>query len=201
MRHNMNQINSKLPEYIPFNAIDRSFLIPETEDPEGFYFPMSLVIGVGLKDPVDHEALCRAVCAVEDRFAQFRLGYELDYRSGRWHRVERQRLAEYLRSIVRSLEGGELELLVSQLVRENNQPLSRPVSIVFWANKLIFRIHHSFGDGRFVMQLVAYILLAMTDPVAFSKLPDLPINFGLPLRAVVWQTPVAGIATFLDFVR
>src|SRR5258708_19528995 len=68
---------NKLPESIRLTTLDLSFLIPETEDMESVYFPMSVPCCLPLKRPVKVEEFIAALAPLDQRFPQFPLTYKL----------------------------------------------------------------------------------------------------------------------------
>ncbi len=192
----------RLPEIIRFNTLDRGFLVPETDDPHGTYFPMSTLGVVTLKSGPTTDDLVRAVHAVERRFPQFRLGYRLDYVHSCWRRVPADQLDAYLGGLVGSQSpGAALTDTVSALLQENITPLEQPVQLILSGNNLLLKIHHSFGDGRLLVQLMQYLLLALVDRAAFERLPDLAPHFGLPTWKLILQTPAQAARILIGFVR
>jgi hypothetical protein len=186
----MNLRSSRqLPQSIPLNAIDRAFLIPETEDIHGPHFPVSIVGAIKLKKPLEPESLIRAVSELDRRFPQFRLGYTLDYERARWQRVPEDQLGAYLASLVQVIpDSGDLAQTLSMEIRTNNVPLSRPFLLKIHGHDLILKMHHSMGDGTFMAMLTMFLLLALFNPPMFERLPDLPMNFGLPVWKLIGQS-------------
>jgi hypothetical protein len=181
---------TKLPQTIKFNTLDRVFLIPETDDPQGMYFPMSLAAAVLLKSPPRSDDMIRAVKAVERKFPQFRLGYKLDFLHTCWRRVSAEQLEAYLASLVITGPADvPLERQISTAIRTNIVPLEQPIQIILAGQAIIVRQHHSFGDGKFLFRLLQQLLLALYDPDTFEKLPDLPMRWTIPLWRVIAQSP------------
>src|SRR5258708_559080 len=116
----MSKSTSKMPQIIHFNAFDRYYLIPETDDPDGQYFPMSLVVGLTLKKPLMASEVVRGLARVNTKYPQFRLGYQLDYKSDRWVRIEDIALDQHLMNLVHEQNRKvDLSELLSQRLPEN----------------------------------------------------------------------------------
>ncbi|HLY27625.1 MAG TPA: hypothetical protein VKQ72_14870 [Aggregatilineales bacterium] len=203
MQHSMTQNSDRhsLPTTIHLNVRDRNYIIPETDDPDGLYFPMSLVIGLTLKVALKPEQLIAAVVEVDRRFPQFRLGYRLDYRNDFWYKVPDGELQEHLKAMVRHGKAAALDDLMSASLPANIVPISQPLEFTLHGNNLVVKAIHAFGDGRFIMQLIAYILQAVLEPAIFERLPALPAHTGIPLWRVVWQSPGQGIGILLTAAK
>ncbi len=178
-----------VPQRIPFNALDRAFLVPETDDPTGAYFPMSVACAVTLTREPSPDAFVEALCRVERRFPQMRLGYQIDAAHSRLQRVPADQLDSALAGLVRRAEGGSIGEKLSAAIRTNPAPISQPVEFALDGKILVMQMHHSFGDARFLFHLLGLVLLAYADPAAFERLPDLPPHWGLPLWKLVAQSP------------
>src|SRR5215813_11110517 len=110
----------KLPETIKLSALDMSFLIPETEDMAGTYFPMSVACVAALKRPIRAEELVTALRQVDQRFPQFRLGYRLDYVHNRWVRIPDAELESYWAGCVEARQSNlDMSEKISEAVRSN----------------------------------------------------------------------------------
>ena len=192
-----------LPATISLTGGDRVFLIPETDDAAGVHFPMSLLVCATLRQSVSRDALVKAVGEVNQRFPQFRLGYRLDPARDRLVRVADNELSRYLAALVSVMpsDGTPLPEVLSVLQRENNSPLSQPILIVLSGQHFIIRMHHSFGDGKFIFHLMSILLLALLKPEAFRRLPDLPMHFRLPLWRVVYQSPRQALRVFNKWIK
>jgi len=193
--------SSKYPPYIPFNGIDRYYNVPETDDPDGPYFPMCMVMALALREPLQPDQLVRGLHLVEAKYPQFRLAYTLDYKANGWRRVSDEQLDQHFESMARCDADGELIDLYTQAIPTNNTPLSLPITFTIHNHHLVVKIHHSFGDGRFAVRLIPYVLLAALDQPAFAALPDLPRNFNLPLWKGVWRKPSVGLRMLVNCVR
>lgn len=166
---------------IPLNAIDRSYLIPEGNDAP--WFPMCITATAQLRQPLNAAQVIDALHHVEQRFPQLRLGYTLDLERLRWQRAAD--VKTHLASIVHRSDTSDLESALAQLMQVNNTPVSHPITIHIHDRNLIVKMHHSFGDGKFLLQLLAYLLLALADPAQLKALPDLPDHYHIPLRRLV----------------
>jgi hypothetical protein len=193
-----NPTRQQLPQRIRLTILDRESVIPETADRAGPHFPRSVAIAMRLKQPVDPAVLTAALRKVDDRFPQFRLAYTLDSEHSCWQRVPDSELDEHLASLVRvETSDAELAELLSNLIITNNMPFSRPLGIVLRGNDIVFKINHVLGDAACLFPLIRAVVLAILDPDEFSALPDLPLNFGLPLWRVVTQSPGRAVQVFI----
>src|SRR5207302_589321 len=95
----------------------------------------------------------------------------------------------------------DLPTLMSELLPDNIKPLSQPLSIGIYGNKVIFKVYHTFADGRFAMLMIPQILLAALDEAAFNALPPIKLGFSLPTWRIVWQTPQQGIEVFYTWLK
>jgi hypothetical protein len=199
---NSSRVSASLPDSIGLNSIDRWYVVPETDDPEGPFFPMCIVTTVTLKQPPQVTAMVEALRAVERKYPQFRLGYRLDYRRTRYQRIPDGELDSYLASLVQTgpVEQSHDET-ISLAIRTNNTPMSQPLAILLQGNRVILKMHHSFGDGKFLFLLMSRLLLALADPAAFDRLPYLPPHFGLPMWRVIAQSPRQIARTFGGFLN
>src|SRR4051812_41335003 len=78
---------SASPETIRFNAVDRYYLIPESDDPNSAHFPMLVCGAVELNQPLERAQVIAALNRIDARFPAFRLGYTLDIHADCWHKV------------------------------------------------------------------------------------------------------------------
>src|SRR5258707_12275697 len=88
------------PQSIRFNDIDRNYLIPETDYPDGPYFPMSLVIGMTLTKTLSASDVVKGLKRVNAKYPQFRLGYTLDYKHDRWLKLGAEVLDQHWTPLV-----------------------------------------------------------------------------------------------------
>ncbi|NJR12925.1 glycosyltransferase [bacterium] len=189
-RNTMPMSVDQQPSIIPLNAGDKLFLIPETDNSDGTHFPMSLIVCASLRRAVTLPEVGAAVSAVNRRFPQFRLGYRLDPFKDRLVRVAEGDLESYLASLVQPITfNGPLEAALAALLSVNNTPISQPVLVTLHQSTLIMRMHHSFGDGKFLFHLLATVLSALLTPQVFEVLADLPPHYGLTLWQLIAQTP------------
>jgi hypothetical protein len=190
-----------LPQRIGFNALDRMYLVPETDDIHGAHFPMSVSIVVTLRHTPSPADVVEAVGRLERKFPQFRLGYTLDYERNCWRRVPDKQLDDHFTSLVHVPPSLDLEAFLSSIVRTNNSPLSLPVMILLHGDDLIIKIHHSFGDGKFMFKLMSYLVRALCDPEGLERLPDLPQHFDLPIRHIFARAPRQALNVLVEFLR
>ncbi len=117
------------PQSIRFNDIDRNYLIPETDDPDGPYFPMSLVIGMTLIKPLLTSDVVKGLKRVNAKYPQFRLGYKLDYKHDRWLKLVAGALDQHWTTLVNEHQrAADVATLLSEQLPENISPLSQPLS-------------------------------------------------------------------------
>jgi NRPS condensation-like uncharacterized protein len=188
------------PKTIPFNIIDRSYLISEAETVNSAYFPMSPVTIIKLKRAFSQEAIITAFQTIATNYPQLRLGYELDYKNVRWQRVSESKLADYLAACVHVLaDNRSIEELVEEAISVNNTPLSQPFNIFIARDYLFFRIHHSFGDGKFFLLLMQYLLAELQEETV-DKLP-LSNDWWKPIWRIIWQDLGQGSRILWQFVK
>src|SRR5260370_29332124 len=155
---------------------------------------MALVIGMTLIKPLSASDVVKGLQRVNVKYPQFRLGYTLDYRRDRWLKLGAGALDQHWTTLVNEHQReADVATLLSEQLPKNINPLSQPLSIDIYKNTVIFKVHHSFADGRFVMLMLPYILLAALDESAFDALPTLSLGYSLPVCRVVWQTPRQGL--------
>lgn len=192
----------KPPETIRLSSLDLCFLIPETEDVAGVYFPMSLVGCIPLKRPLQLEEFVAALRQVNQRFPQFRLGYKLDYVRNRWVRVPDDQLESYLASCVEKRSSSlDVAQKLSEAISTNITPFYKPIMFYLEDHHLVIKTHHTLGNGHFFGQMMGYLLLAIADPATFEKLPPLPMNFGMPVRDLIFQTPRQGLRILAGAIK
>ena len=191
-----------LPESIRLTTLDLSFLIPETEDMESVYFPMSVVCCLPLKRPVKVEEFVTALAQLDQRFPQFRLGYKLDYIHNRWVRIPEDQRASYWANCIQ-MRSTDLDVAgkIAEAVSTNITPLDQPIMFYLDDQHIVVKMHHSLGDGRYFGRMMGYMLLALADPAAFEKLPTLPMNFGMPVWKLIFQTPQQGMRVLTGAIK
>src|SRR5689334_5387943 len=137
-----------LPETIKLSALDMSFLIPETEDIAGAYFPMSVACVAALKRPLKAEELVAALHQVDQRFPQFRLGYKLDYVHNRWVRVPDDQLESHWAGCVEMRQSNlDMSEKLSKAVRSNITALDKPIMFYLDNRHIVVKMHHTLGDA------------------------------------------------------
>ncbi|HVO43794.1 MAG TPA: hypothetical protein VMT34_14285 [Aggregatilineales bacterium] len=195
-------MSTTAPDSIRFNAIDRYYLVPETEDLDGTYFPMSLVGAIRMRTPLSADQLLRGLYTVNTKYPQMRLAYSLDYRQIRWRRVPDEQLDAHFRSLIHRVDTpGSLTILVAAALSSNNQPLSHPIHFELHGNVVLFKGLHSFGDGRLMARLIPYIILAAVDPGAFEALPPLPVMYSTPLWRAIMRSPARAARMYYNTLR
>ena len=190
---------SASPETIPFNAVDRYYLIPESDEPNSAHFPMLVCGGVELNQPLEHGSLMAAFKRINARFPAFRLGYELDIHEDCWRKVAD--LDTHFEQMVQTRPEVPLEIATAEAVRANIVPLSLPLEATIYGNQLTLRIHHSFADGNFGLKLLAHLIVAACDPDAYDHLPDIAMDYSLPIWRIVWDTPRQGMKMLWNWIR
>ena len=192
---------SASPDTIRFNAVDRYYLIPETADLDGSYFPMLVCGGVELSQPLERAQVVEGFKRMHARFPAFRLGYQLDYRVDRWRKVPTSELDAHFEQLVQSGPEMSIENAVAEAVRANIMPLSCPIQATIYGNRLTLRSHHSFTDGNFGLKLLAHLIVAAFDPDAYDRLPDISMQYGLPIWRIAWDTPRQGLTMLWNWIR
>ncbi len=192
---------AKAPETIRFNAIDRYYLIPETDDLDGVYFPMTIGYGVELRQPINRAQIIKALGQINARVPQFRLGYRLDHRADCWRRVPDAELDKHFAAMVLEGDPGDLDDLISETIRTNVTPMALPLQINTHGQNFVLKIQHSFGDGRLMIKLMAHLILATFDPAAYAELPDVNIRYPLPIWRIVWNSPQQGFKTLSKWLQ
>lgn len=191
---------SPAPETIPFNAIDHSYLIPETEDTQGNYFPMSPICVVKLKETVSKEQIITALQTLIEKYPQLRLAYLLDYEEICWRRVPDTQLSEYLDTCVHIiLDDSPIETVLSKQIAINNEPLSQPVQIFIVSHYLLLRIHHSFGDGKF-FNLMLQLLISELKGIDVGRV-HLSKIWWKSIGTIIWDTARQGMAVMWQFAK
>ncbi|MEP7288991.1 MAG: hypothetical protein ABI947_24825 [Chloroflexota bacterium] len=197
----MKTMSVNLPQTIRLNAIDQGYILPETDDDSGPHLPMSAAAALTLRSAPSHTWVVRALGEMEHRFPQLRLGYRLDTSKNIWRCVPAAELDTYFASLVTvHPEPIDLSEALTHAIRRN-PPLPAPIAITLYGNQLIVQMHHSFGDGRFLLQLIFFLILAIFDSAQFEQLPDLPMRFRAPLWRVVWQNLGQAKEVFAGWLR
>lgn len=191
---------SSAPQTIPFNIIDRSYLITESEAENAQHFPMSPVIVLKLKDKTSHSQIETVYKSVARKHPHLRLAYQLDYEQACWKLVPDSSLDDFLSACIHSLpEDCPIESHMGQLIAENNQPLSQPVNLFIAGDYLLIRWHHSFGDGKFLF-LMLHLLVCELYGREASKFQFANV-FWKPIWRVIWRNPKQGSRIIYDFVK
>ena len=170
------------PKYIPLNVIDRQFLVPETDDfANGSYLPMTITAAMHPRRMPSVASLQDAIIQVDTKFPQYRLSYTLDFATPRWVRVPDEKRIEYLKNRVQKTEFDTVEEHLINYIRHNLSPLEEPFKVFICNDSLCFHFYHTFGDGRFCIQVMASVLTNLFAP-EHSKSTD--NRFFIPLREV-----------------
>jgi NRPS condensation-like uncharacterized protein len=174
------------PHYLPLNVNDRQFLVPETDDfAHGPYLPMTPITVVRLKSIPSVEVLQDALILLDNNCPQFRLSYTLDPIFPRWIRVSEENRMEYLKGLVLKAEVDTLDEHISTYINHNLYPFESPIKVFICNDSLCVHRYHPFGDGRFVSQLVACLLMALYKPECLKQVNG---RFSVPLREVVMSS-------------
>jgi NRPS condensation-like uncharacterized protein len=192
--------NMHQPRTIPFNIIDRSYLIPETTDLAGTHFPMSIITVLRLEHPPTKDDVIAALQRLAQHFPQLRLGYQLNPVKSRWERVPHENLADYLAACVSCIETQTIEIVVSNLIRANNEPFIHPLNIILCGDYLLIRMHHSFGDGQFLFRLNQYLLTALLHPEQLTNLPKFS-GWRFPVWKLIWRDLQTARTVFTQWLR
>ncbi len=195
----MQRVKMQQPHTIAFNSIDRSYLIPEAADTDT-HLPMSIITVLELQTVPTVAVIIRGLQLLVQHFPQLRLGYRLQPEKSRLVRVSDTELAAYLASYVTSVVSQSIESLISQMIAVNNEPLSQPIAIVVCDKYFIIRMHHSFGDGRFLFLLNRYLLTALFAENRFSTLPALS-GWRYPLWRLIWRDMQTAQQVFWQWLR
>jgi hypothetical protein len=195
----MQRDNMQQPTTIAFNGIDRSYLIPEAPDSDT-HLPMSIITVLELDTAPTVDAVVRALHLLVQHLPQLRLGYRLQPEKSQWIRVPDAEVAAYLASCVTSVAAQPIETLISQMIAVNNEPLSQPLAIVLCDKYFIIRMHHSFGDGRFLFLLNHYLLTALFAENRLGILPA-PCGWRYPLWRLVWRNVRTARQVFWQWLR
>jgi hypothetical protein len=163
---------------------------------------MSLGSTIPLKRPIGIEEFVAALHQLNERFPQFRLGYKLDYVHDRWVRIPEDQLESYWASCVEKRSSGlDVAEKLSEAVSTNITPFYKPIMFYLEDHYLVVKTHHTLGDGHYFGQMMGYLLLAIADPATFQKLPPLPMNFGMPVRNLIFQTPKQGLRILAGAIK
>jgi len=192
---------SASPETIHFNAVDRYYLIPESDDFDGAYFPMLVCGGVELNQPLERAQIVAAFKRINARFPAFRLAYELDTHADRWRKVAN--LDAHFEQMAQNSADMPLEIAEAEAVRANITPISCPLQATLYGEgrQLTLRIHHSFADGNFGLKLLSHLIVAAFDPDVYEHLPDLKMDYSLPIWRIAWDSPRQGLTMLWNWIR
>lgn len=187
----MTKTFAEPPRTIPLNAIDRSYLIPETGNIKGPYFPMSPLGVITLQRTLDPEMVVEALRRLDSHIPQLRLAYTLDLQHSRWQRVPDQQLVSYFSTLVTPSTDPEasLETVLSETICANIEPFQQPLSIILHRNHFIIRINHSFADGMLGAGILKAVLAALAGPEQLGTLPKFERYHGLALWRLIAQNP------------
>src|SRR5262249_5246359 len=130
-------------------------------------------------------------------FPQLRLGYRLDTSRDRWLRVPDNQLAQHLADMVCDSSHNtqsnqvedKLDALISDTLLVNITPITLPIQFTLSGKHVIVKAIHAFGDGRFIMHLIAFVMLAALQKSAFDALQALPMNTWIPLGVSSGRRP------------
>ena len=188
------------PQTIPLNGIDRSYLISETEQEDGVYFPMSIVMVIKLRSPFLPAELVAALQALVKQYPNLRLGYSLDVSKRHWVRIAPDHLADHFAACIQEIpQIQSIEDTIATLVAVNNTSLTQPLNLFVAGDFLILRMHHSFGDGKFLFLITQYLLAELQQqPVDQLPLSD---QWWMPLWRVIWQDVGQGLEVMWRFVK
>jgi NRPS condensation-like uncharacterized protein len=188
------------PKTIPLNIIDRSYLITESDDGDARHFPMSLVAILKLKESVSQDRLITAFQALARKYPRLRLAYQLDYQGICWRRLPDAELDDYLAACVHVLpDNCPIETHIGQSIAVNNEALSQAINLFIADNYLLLRMHHSFGDGKFMILLLHLIVCELSgQAVSDFKFSNI---WWKPIWRVVWQNLGQGSQIIGQFVK
>lgn len=188
------------PRTIPFNIIDRSYLIPESDEVDSKFFPMSILMIVKLKEAVSQERIVFALEQLSTKYPQLRLTYKLDYQNVCWERVADADIADFIADCVHIVsDKPSIESFVANALSDNHEPLSQALNVFIADNYLVLKMHHSFGDGKFMYLLMSLLLSELYDiPIENSKLSN---SWWKPVWRVIWQDIGQGSYVLSQFVK
>lgn len=173
------------------NQIDRAYLIPQED---GGYFPMSVFGSIRLAEPLPAESLRTALlCLIDSVYA---IDQVLDLDTWRWYAAADREA--YVDTILTLDEAADDPNWVGEQVQSNAPLLPRPLQITLGREWLHIKMHHSFGDGRFLSSLMS-ALLAETHAPGVCDLP--PAAQTAKVWRVVWSSPGMAWRTFSGMVR
>lgn len=191
---------SSAPRTIPFNIIDRSYLITESGEVNDKFFPMSVLTIVKLKEAVSQKMVVSALEQLTEKYPQLRLAYQLDYQNVRWERVAASDLANFTADCVHTVTDNQsIENFVANALSVNHEPLSQPLNIFISDRYLMLKMHHSFGDGKFMYLLMSLLLSELYDiPIENSPISD---AWWKPIWRIIWQDMGQGSYVLWQFVK
>ncbi len=187
----MTKTFAEPPRTIPLNAIDRSYLIPETADINGSYFPMSPLGVITLKRTLDPGSVAEALRLLDTHIPQLRLAYTLDLQHSRWQRVPDPQREAYFDTLVTCSAdpAASLETILSETICTNIEPFQQPLSIILHGKHFIIRLNHSFADGMLGAVILKAVLAALAGPEHLNALPKFERYHGLSLWRLIAQSP------------
>jgi NRPS condensation-like uncharacterized protein len=186
----MKKMSANPPKRIPLNAIDRSYLLPESDSAGSAFFPMCIVATGSFNIEPERAPVVDALRRVDAKYPQFRLAYRLDLAQLQWMRLAEADLSQHFDSLVQlSTVEGKAANCVSHIISTNNTPLEQPFTIWLHAQFIIIKMHHSFGDGKFLLKLLGLLMQAIGAPAAFAQGPALPAHYTLSTWRLIGQSP------------
>lgn len=190
-----------IPETIPLNVIDRVFLVPETEDIHGTYFPTSFARMAHLYQMIDRERLVDALMRLDERFPQLRIGYRLNMDKLRLERHPDAGKRQYYESLVTHYKADEpYEEVIAKMMSTNTEPLGTPVNIFYQGDYIYVKATHVIGDARFDAMFMVHLMIAYIDPEKFETFPELDPNFYISIWNVIWRNPIIGVSVMASFI-
>ncbi|MEO1288156.1 MAG: hypothetical protein AAFV93_10340 [Chloroflexota bacterium] len=191
---------SILPETIPLNCIDRVFLIPETEDIHGSYFPVTIGRLTHFKSPITKQQLLDALVRLDDHFPQLRLRYRINVETLKFEKIPDSDRLSYFESLIEEVEGdAEPDDVMADLISYNTMPLGSLYNFRFRNNEFYLKIHHVAGDGRLLESFQQAMMYAIFMPEKLDSLPYADKKFWIPIQKVIWNNPLMGIAVLARF--
>jgi hypothetical protein len=184
-----------IPSKIRLAPLERYFVLPETEDVHGLYYPMNIVYGLILKQPIPKATLIAGVKQIACEFPQLRLGYTLDYINNTLRCVPNDRREAFLEAVVVEGADAPLDALVTEALSTNITPFAQPFQIAIHGHKVVFKGQHSLFDGRTFQWIVTLVLLAATGGDIQKFRGKISPLYFVPLWQIVWRTPAEGFRT------
>jgi len=181
------------------NAIDRYYLVQQED---GALYPTCITIHVKFAWRIPPEQFKRAFEEMAN--GGYGLLYELDLQTRQWQPVTNRQVAfEQMFEIATAEEIPEngQEAWVSEQISTNTPPLPYPLKITVESNWLHIKMHHSFGDGRYLIAITqALISLAKIENPS-EVIEEVPHSPAVKIAPLLRRSPKIMAATALGWLR